>query len=54
MKIAYLFKTNVAWIKRLNNMISDDLYPGQILKLEARPDDPDLAGLQIALSEQEF
>ena len=33
LKIAYIFNMNISFLKSLNNLISDDVYPGQILKV---------------------
>ena len=40
LKIAFVFNMSVPGLKRLNNLISDDLYPGQILKLNIEPSSP--------------
>ena len=40
-KLAYTFNLAIPVIKRTNNLISDELYPGQIIKLEL-PKDSDV------------
>ena len=37
LKVSYLFSMSVPNLKKLNNLISDDLYPGQIIKLVLPP-----------------
>jgi LysM repeat protein len=32
-KIAYLFNINITNLKRINDLLSEDLYPGQIIKI---------------------
>jgi len=33
LKIAYMFNASMPLIKKINDLISDDVYPGQILKI---------------------
>ena len=33
LKIAYLINMNVTHLKRINDLLSDELYPGQIIKV---------------------
>ena len=37
LKVAFVFNMSVPALKRLNGIISDDLYPGQIVKVEILP-----------------
>jgi len=38
MKLAFAFNLSIPVIKRMNNLISDELYPGQILKVSLPSD----------------
>jgi LysM repeat protein len=38
MKLAYTFNQSIPVLKRMNNLISDELYPGQILKISLPSD----------------
>ncbi len=33
LKIAYLFNMNITNLKRINDLLSEELYPGQIIKV---------------------
>lgn len=33
LKIAYLINMNITNLKRINDLLSDELYPGQIIKV---------------------
>lgn len=53
MKLAFLFNVSVPVLKRTNNLISDELYPGQIIKVTLPETAEVLKNEAIVLAEDE-